>query len=255
MTKDLVREMLYEKEHKIRNGIYGFVQRGLAYNSNRIEGSTLTEEDTWTLFNTGNLYKNDENVVYRAKDIEEMTGHFAMFNYMLDTYDRELSENIIKEYHKLLKQGVFEDIANGYAIGEYKTRPNIVGSKSMVTSPPQNVKNDINELLKWYDKKNKTLEILAEFHEKYEKIHPFQDGNGRTGRIILFKECLKNEITPFIVMDSNRMKYYKGLEKAHEGNIADLVKYFKEEQSLFIEQMKKFDSLFKTKQQNQELIQ
>ena len=247
MTKELVKEIIYEKDNKIRNGIYGFIQRGLAYNSNKIEGSTLTEDDTWTLFNTGNLYKNDDVAFYRAKDIEEMTGHFAMFNKMIENYDQELTEDIIKDYHRLLKQGVFEDIANGYAIGEYKTRPNIVGSKDMVTSSPQMVENDIKELLSWYSKKEISIEVLAEFHEKYEKIHPFQDGNGRTGRIILFKECLKNNLTPFIIMDSNRLKYYNCLEKAHNGNINDLTNYFKEEQELFKNQLNKFHNLINCK--------
>lgn len=235
MVQKIIKELLYEKEHKIRNGIYGLIQREMAYNSNRIEGSTLTKEDTLTLFNTGNIYTNNTNIIYRAKDIEEMTGHFAMFNKMLDNYNDILDENVIKGYHKLLKQGVFEDIANGYPIGEYKNRPNTVFN--IKTSNPKDVQNDINELLNWYNAKEKNIETLARFHFRYEKIHPFQDGNGRTGRIILFKECLKNNIMPFIIRDINRIEYYNALKEAHNDNFKKLVLLFSNEQNILVEQI------------------
>ena len=236
---DLIDILRYEKQNNIRNGLYGLTQRSMAYNSNKIEGSTLDEEDTLTLFNEGVIYKKDMVV---SKHIEEMTGHFAMFNSMLNNCDKELNEDIIKEYHKMLKQGVFEDIANGNVIGDYKKRPNVVGKDNMKTSQPNEVNNKMKELLNWYTNiKDINVGVIANFHEKYEKIHPFQDGNGRTGRIIIFKECLKNNVFPIIIQDKNKKEYYKGLEDAHNGNLESLINYFRSEQNWYKEWLKHFE--------------
>lgn len=237
---NLIIEILkQEKNNNIRNGLYGLTQRSLAYNSNKIEGSTLTEEDTLTLFNNGKLYNKD--TVYIAKHIEEMTGHFAMFNYMLDNIEKELNHDLIKELHKLLKQGVFEDLANGFICGDYKKRPNVVGKDNMETSKPEEVKEKMTELLSWYNNiSKKDINTMAIFHEKYEKIHPFQDGNGRTGRIILFKECLKNNIIPPILQDKNKIEYYRALEEAHNGNINLLKNYIIKEQENYKQNLIKF---------------
>ena len=198
-TADFIRNLLerFKIEHtkRDRSGVYGFTQRLLAYNSNKIEGSTLTEEQTASLFDTGILPKTDD--YYRAKDVEEMNGHFLMFNKMLDTLDAALDQQIIKSFHFELKSGVFEDRANGYAIGDYKKRPNMIGIHQ--TSLPSQVPEAMTELLNWYHAQDISLETLAEFHARYEIIHPFQDGNGRTGRIILFRECLRHDISPFII--------------------------------------------------------
>lgn len=145
----------------------------MAYNSNKIEGSTLTEEQTASLFDTGVLPKSED--YYRAKDVEEMNGHFLMFNKMLDTLDLELTEELIKAFHYELKSGVFEDRANGYAIGDYKKRPNMIGIYETVL--PSQVSDEMSQLLAWYNNQDISLEILAEFHARYESIHPFQDGN------------------------------------------------------------------------------
>ena len=237
---EIIKLLKYEKENKIKNGLYGLTQRSIAYNSNKIEGSTLTEEDTLTLFNEGKLY-NRENI-YIAKHIEEMTGHFAMFNYMLDNIEKDLTSDIIKNFHKMLKQGVFEDLANGYVCGDYKNKPNVVGKDNMETTKPNEVSKEIEELLKWYNEiKNKNISVLADFHERYEKIHPFQDGNGRTGRIILFKECLKNNIIPPIFRDKNKLIYYRALEEAHKGNLELLKSYIIDEQCWYRNELKKFD--------------
>lgn len=228
MIKELKNCLLIEFNRHDRSGIYAVTSRNIAYNSNRIEGSTLTETQTADLFDTGMLPVSD--TAYKAKDIEEMNGHFLMFNYMLKTLDDELSENLIKNFHYELKSGVFEDKANGYNIGEYKSRPNIAGT--MQTSLPKDVPSDMQELLHWYNNTNKTLETLAYFHVRYEKIHPFQDGNGRTGRLILFREALKNNIMPAIIQDKNRLQYIEAIrEYAETGKCEKMYTLLKEEQN------------------------
>lgn len=169
----LLERFQIEWKRRDRSGIYGLTQRLLAYNSNKIEGSALTEEQTASLFDTGTLPKSDD--YYRTKDVEEMNGHFLMFNKMLETIDQPLSQELIKQFHYELKSGVFEDRANGYAIGDYKKRPNIVGMYETVL--PSKVPEEMGKLLSWYSSQDVTLEILAEFHVRYESIHPFQDGN------------------------------------------------------------------------------
>lgn len=230
--------MNIEKEMNDRSGIYGFTQRCLAYNSNKIEGSTLNEDQTAALFEEGFLPPTEDT--YRAKDIEEMNGHFLMFNHMLTTMEKPLSEELVKEFHYELKAGVFEDRANGYAIGDYKKRHNFVGNMS--TASPEDVSCQMAGLIGWYHSvQNKNLETIAELHAKYEAIHPFQDGNGRTGRIIMFRECLKNHITPFIVQDSNRAAYITALRQAQtENDFTKLVKYFEVEQTDYQEQCRLF---------------
>ena len=183
----LIERFKIERKRFDRSGVYAYTQRAMAYNSNKIEGSTLTPEQTASLFDNGTLPVNDD--YYRAKDVEEMNGHFLMFNYMLDTLEEKLTENLIKQMHYELKSGVFEDRANGYAIGDYKTRPNMIGMYK--TALPKDVEAEMKQLLEWYHKQEKSMKVLAEFHARYESIHPFQDGNGRTGRMILFRESLK----------------------------------------------------------------
>ena len=205
----LIQRFKIEQQKRDRSGIYGFTQRLMAYNSNKIEGSTLTEEQTASLFDTGTLPRSDD--YYRAKDVEEMNGHFLMFNKMLDTLDAPLSQELIKQFHYELKSGVFEDRANGYAIGDYKKRANIVGMQKTVL--PSQVPAEMEKLLTWYESQDVSLETLAEFHARYKSIHPFQDGNGRVGRLIMFKECLKYNIVPFIIEDDLKMFYYRGLKE------------------------------------------
>lgn len=169
----LLERFKVERQRFDRSGVYAYTQRLLAYNSNKIEGSTLTEEQTASLFDNGILPKSDD--YYRAKDVEEMNGHFLMFNKMLDTLDEPLSQKLIKQFHHELKSGVFEDRANGYAIGDYKKRPNMIGMYQTVR--PENVGHEMDLLIGWYGKQEVDISVLAEFHAKYESIHPFQDGN------------------------------------------------------------------------------
>ena len=240
-TADFIRHLLerFKIEHtkRDRSGVYGFTQRLLAYNSNKIEGSTLTEEQTASLFDTGILPKTDD--YYRAKDVEEMNGHFLMFNKMLDTLDVDLDQKIIKSFHFELKSGVFEDRANGYAIGDYKKRPNMLGIHQ--TTLPSQVPEAMTELLNWYHAQDISLETLAEFHARYEIIHPFQDGNGRTGRIILFRECLRHDISPFIIEDANRPEYLEALKAyRQDGTVTALTTLFQKEQEFYFNQCEYF---------------
>lgn len=241
MERELVRKLVerfkIEQKKRDRSGIYGITQRELAYNSNKIEGSTLTKEQTASLFDTGMLPRNDD--YYRAKDIEEMNGHFLMFNTMIDTLEEPLSQDLIRKFHYELKAGVFEDRANGYAVGDYKKRPNMIGLHETVD--PRDVPEKMTELLAWYQSQEASIHTLAEFHARYESIHPFQDGNGRTGRIILFRECLVHGIIPMILEDINRMEYIESLAKyQNEKELEGLEKLLLKEQEVYRKQMIRF---------------
>lgn len=230
-NEQLIRRFRIERKKFDRSGIYAYTQRTLAYNSNKIEGSTLNEEQTASLFDTGMLPQSDD--YYRAKDVEEMNGHFLMFNKMVDTLDEPLSEELIKAFHYELKSGVFEDRANGYAIGDYKKRPNMIGTYETVL--PKDVPDEMSELLIWYHGiPEKSLAVMAEFHARYESIHPFQDGNGRTGRLILFRECLKADLIPIVLEDQYRTRYIDGLKEYRETGGTTLL------QVLFAEEQEKY---------------
>ena len=227
----LIRRFQIERRKFDCSGIYAYTQRTLAYNSNKIEGSALTEEQTASLFATGMLPVSDD--YYRAKDIEETHGHFLMFHKMIDTLDEPLSEKLIKEFHYELKSGVFEDRANGYAIGEYKKRRNMVGIYE--TALPNEVPAKMQELLSWYhNTAKKTLAVMAQFHARYEAVHPFQDGNGRTGRLILFRECLKHDLTPVVIEYQYRSRYMESLREFWKAKKIDLF------QDLFIEEQEAY---------------
>ena len=233
----LLSRFKIEREKFDRSGVYAYTQRLLAYNSNKIEGSTLTEEQTASLFDNGSLPRSDE--YYRAKDIEETNGHFLMFNKMLDTLDEALSQELIKQFHYELKSGVFEDRANGYAIGDYKQRPNMIAMYETVR--PQDVAQEMYLLIDWYNNQNVDISVLAEFHARYESIHPFQDGNGRTGRLILFRECLKNKIVPVVIEDANRNEYLDALNEYRKESSSDkLIGLFEKEQQFYREKCKYF---------------
>lgn len=233
----LLERFRIERKKFDRSGVYAYTQRLLAYNSNKIEGSTLTEEQTASLFDNGTLPKSDE--YYRAKDVEEMNGHFLMFNKMLDTLDEVLSQELIKQFHYELKSGVFEDRANGYAIGDYKQRPNMIGMNQTVR--PENVTHEMYLLMDWYHDQDIDISVLAEFHARYESIHPFQDGNGRTGRLILFRECLKHGIVPVVIEDANRNEYLDALkEYREEKSLHKLIDLLEKEQQFYLERCKYF---------------
>ena len=233
--KRLKDRLQIELKKQDRSGVYGFTQRSMAYNSNRIEGSTLTEKQTASMFETGTLYVDDPDMIFRTKDIEEMNGHFKMFNYVMKCMEKPLSEDIIKNMHKNLKEGVFEDRANGYAIGEWKKRANRVSD--MQTALPQEVPEKIHQLLEKYHNTEKiTLYDIAKFHAQFENIHPFQDENGRVGRMIILKQCLDHNIVPVIIRDIHKAEYNRYLNKAqHEQDYKGLEAYFEKEQKYYQE--------------------
>ena len=235
--EELKKQLLYEMKTGKRCGIYGLTQRTIAYNSNRIEGSTLTERQTASMFETGTI-DSEGDMYFRTKDVEEMNGHFRMFNQTLQRLDEPLSIDIIKQMHYNLKVGVFEDTANGYPCGEFKNRENRVSN--IKTALPQDVPKLMEELISKYNQiQSPTIKDLAAFHAEYENIHPFQDGNGRTGRMILFREALRHSMIPIIIQDKNKAKYSHSLNKAQtKGNFQNLTEYFEEEQNTFYEETK-----------------
>lgn len=219
--QDLIQYLLMRE----RGGIYGIVQITAAYNSNKIEGGLLSEEQVTEIFRQGQVMSGD----FRNKDVEEMQGHFKMFDYMLGSLGKPLSAEIIKDMHRNLKEDVFEDLANGYIVGDWKTRRNTVGG--ITTALPDEVPKRIEELVV---NKVVTIEDIARFHVEFERIHPFQDGNGRVGRMIILKQCLDNNLIPIIIMASDQEQYYRSLVSAqNQKDYSMLVELFKKEQEKF----------------------
>lgn len=203
----LVDRLKAQMSIHLKGQFYHYTQVAMAYNSNHIEGNSLTEDDTAFLYETrqikGTHYLDDATVV---------NNHFKLFGYMLETSDDKITSELMKTYHKILKSGIEQDEMRGFAIGEYKKIPNAVGGRILIA--PEEVADEIDNLLLTYNFKSaKTLEEIVAFHFRFELIHPFQDGNGRVGRMLMFKECLRNNIMPFIILDRNKEDYYKGLKE------------------------------------------
>ena len=199
-----------EKSRKYSGGIYHKTQIDLTYNSNHIEGSRLSHEQTRYIFETNTI--NMEGEIVNVDDVVETTNHFRCIDMIIDNARAPLSEKLIKELHFILKNGTSDSRKSWFAIGEYKKKPNVVGG--METVLPEEVGEKIKNILKEYNGiKKKTFDDILDFHVKFERIHPFQDGNGRVGRLIMFKECLKYNIVPFIIDDSLKMFYYRGLKE------------------------------------------
>ena len=218
-----ILEVLREqKEMKLKGNLYHQTQISFAYNTNHIEGSTLTEEQTRYIFETNTILFEGDTIA-KVDDILETANHFKLVDYMLDVADRKLTEKMIKEFHKILKDGTSDTRVEWINIGEYKKRVNTIGSGIKTTSP-NNVEKEMSKLMDWYDSlKQVTAKEIIEFHYRFESIHPFQDGNGRIGRLIMFKECLKNNIVPFIIQDADKLFYYRGLKeyKNEKGYLTD----------------------------------
>lgn len=215
---DILRE---QKEMKLNGNLYYETQISFAYNTNHIEGSKLTEDQTRYIYET-NTILFEENTVVHVDDILETTNHFKLVDYMLDIAKNELSEDMIKTFHKILKEGTSDSKKEWFNVGEYKQKANEVGN--IKTTLPKNVQRDMAKLIEWYNSlENVKIEDIIEFHYRFECIHPFQDGNGRVGRIIMFKECLKNNIIPFIILDKDKLFYYRGLKeyKFEKGYLID----------------------------------
>ena len=206
----LLYRLQEEKQIRLKGGIYHQTQVKLAYNSNHMEGSKLTEDQTRYIYetNTIGLGKEPANI----DDIIETVNHFQCFDYILDCAEDMLTENIIKKIHQILKSNTSDSRLEWFNAGDYKQRSNMVGGSK--TTPPSRVKKEMQQLLFEYQQKETvTFEDIVEFHYHFEKIHPFQDGNGRVGRLIIFKECLKYNITPFIVDERHKLYYYRGLKE------------------------------------------
>ena len=206
----LLERLREEKKHGIKGGIYHKLQIDLTYNSNHMEGSELTHDQTRYIFETRTIgIDTDESV--KVDDIVETINHFSMIDRVIDFTNYQLSEAFIKELHKILKTGTSDSRLSWFKVGDYKRRANAVGD--IETTAPRLVPQEMKKLVDEYNKKDShTLEEIIEFHVKFERIHPFQEGNGRVGRMIAFKECLKNNIVPFIILDSKKMFYYRGLK-------------------------------------------
>lgn len=239
LCQSIIDRLTYEQYNSVKNGIYEYTLISLTYNSNKIEGSKLSEDATKNLFETGTVFDSTDTS-FIPHNVEEARGHFIMFNNMLKTLNTALTLDLIKSFHYDLKCGVFEDIANGYAIGDFKTRPNKVGD--VTTSAVSNVTSDMEELIDWYNSSPRDLKSILEFHVRYETIHPFQDGNGRTGRLLLFRECLINDIEPFIIYDSYKGDYIKSMDLFRKTkDISPFLDLAKKLQDLYTEKLRDYN--------------
>ena len=209
-VKTLLSILQEEKRTKYAGGIYHKTQIDLTYNSNHIEGSRLTHDQTRYMFETNTI--GVENEVLNVDDVIETANHFRCIDMIIDNAKAVLTEKFIKELHLILKSGTSDSRKDWFAVGDYKKIPNEVGG--MDTALPEEVADKMKTLLTEYNgKEEKNFEDILDFHVKFERIHPFQDGNGRVGRLIMFKECLKYNIVPFIIEDNLKMFYYRGLKE------------------------------------------
>lgn len=208
--QNLLERLRAEKKASVKGGIYHKIQIELTYNSNHIEGSKLTHDQTRYIFETNTI--GAENDALNVDDIIETANHFKCIDMVIDNATYRLTEKFIKELHFTLKSGTSDSRKDWFNVGEYKKLPNEVGGKE--TAKPEDTANKIKTILKDYNQKDEhTLEEIIDFHYRFETIHPFQDGNGRVGRLIMFKECLKNNIVPFIIDEDLKMFYYRGLSE------------------------------------------
>ena len=224
VSKINVLEVLREqKELGLKGNLYHNTQIMFSYNTNHIEGSKLTEEQTRYIFET-NTILFEGGTVASVDDILETANHFKLVDYMLDIAEQNFTEDIIKKFHKILKEGTMDSRKEWFNVGDYKKLANEAGN--MKTSSPKQTPKDMQKLMEWYNSLTEvTIKDIIEFHARFEKIHPFQDGNGRVGRMIAFKECLKNNIIPFIILDKDKLYYYRGLKeyqnKTEKGYLID----------------------------------
>lgn|GEM_PF-54878 len=237
LDKPLLKLFREEKEMKLKGGLYHQTQIKLAYNSNRIEGSILSEDQTRYIYETNTITMSKEEAT-PVDDIIETINHFGCFDYMIDIADQLLSEEIIKEFHRLIKLNTSDGRKDWFNVGDYKLKPNMVGDSKTVM--PSKVRGEMTKLIIDYSSLDEVkFEDIIEFHYRFESIHPFQDGNGRVGRIIMFKECLRCGIIPFIINERHKQFYYRGLKEfeSEKGFLIDtcysaqdeyhkLVKYF-----------------------------
>ena len=210
-SSPLLKRLREEKESKMSGGIYHRTQIDLTYNSNHIEGSRLTHEQTRFIFETNTIGVSDDQAL-NVDDIVETTNHFRCIDFIIDHAEDKLTEALIKELHRMLKTGTSDSQKEWFNVGDYKRLPNEVGGRE--TCPPEQVHARMRALLNTYNgKTEKTLEDIIDFHCQFERIHPFQDGNGRVGRLVMLKECLAAHIVPFIITEELKLFYYRGLHE------------------------------------------
>ena len=206
----LLTALREQKDSRLKGGIYHRTQIDLTYNSNHIEGSRLTHDQTRYIFETNTIGITDETV--KVDDIIETVNHFRCIDYIIDHAEEPVTEAFVKQLHLLLKTGTSDSRKDWFAVGDYKRLPNEVGGQE--TCPPKEVHQQMKALLNSYNRnKRKRLEDIIDFHVRFELVHPFQDGNGRVGRLLMFKECLANGIVPFIITDELKLFYYRGLKE------------------------------------------
>jgi len=210
LKNPLLETLREQKAMQMKGGIYHRTQIELTYNSNHIEGSRLTHEQTRFIFETNTIGVSEEGV--RVDDVVETVNHFRCIDLVIDRATERLSENLLKKLHRTLKQGTSDSRRDWFRVGDYKRLPNEVGGAE--TCPPEKVHARMKALIAAYNKQpHHTLDDILDFHHRFETIHPFQDGNGRVGRLVMFKECLAAAVVPFIITDDLKMFYYRGLRE------------------------------------------
>ena len=232
-VQELKDELIKQKSSKFKGNIYHYSQVNFAYNSNKIEGSKLTSEQTEAIFSTSSfISKNDELI--NLDDLTESKNHFKLFDYMIDNVDKLLTKEMIIEMNKILKRNTSDEDDPRYNVGGFKIVPNTIGViNETKTTEPKNVEKELDKLLNLYNlKKQVSIEDIIDFHFNFERIHPFGDGTGRVGRMIMFKECLRNNIIPFIVLDDDKPYYLRGL-KEYENDKMYLIDTIKHEQDIY----------------------
>lgn len=242
---NLLDTLRYEKEHHRKGGLYRQTQISFAYNSNRIEGNQLTHEQTRYIYETHSFLSEKSDQIIRTDDIIETLSHFRAFDYLLDIAEQPLTEEIIKTFHAILKRGTSDEADPNFNVGGYKKSPNMIG-ETVYTASPEEVPGQMTALLSQYHsaKAHNEADIIL-FHYLFEKIHPFQDGNGRVGRLVMFKECLLNGLVPWVIDENHKLYYYRGLKNYPQepGYLTDtclsaqdtyqaLMNYFRIDQSL-----------------------
>ena len=231
--KKIKNELIKQKESKFKGNIYHYSQVNFSYNSNKIEGSRLTSEETEAIFDTASFIPKSETLI-KLDDLTESKNHFKLFDYILDNVNETLTKEMIIEMNKILKRNTSDEENPRYNVGGFKIVPNMIGVVDVInTTAPKDVEKEIEKLLDEYNSKsNITLEDIIDFHYRFERIHPFGDGNGRVGRIIMFKECLRNNIMPFIVLDDDKPYYMRGL-KEYENDKMFLIDTIRNEQDIY----------------------
>ena len=245
-AKKIKTELIRQKMSHFKGNLYHFSQVNFAYNSNKIEGSKLTEDQTEAIFDTHSFIPKTDDLI-KLDDLLEVKNHFKLFDYMLDMVDEEITLEMIIKMHSILKRGTSYEDNPLYNVGGFKKVPNIIGITNVIeTSKPEDVIKNLNDLLKDYSSlKEVTLKNIIDFYVRFERIHPLSDGNGRVGRIIMFKECLKNNIVPFIVLDEEKAYYMRGLKEYNRDRkyLIDTILHFQDIYNNLSEKL--LDKMFK----------